>query len=490
MSASGKDGECGILACAAYLPRGRIARETLEEATGWVTGMGRRSSGTRHFANWDEDSITMAVEAARHALQRMSDEPTSEVASLNLATTTAPFADRSNAGIVREALNLNADLSPADRGGSRRAATSALIDLWARRQSGPHLLCAADCIDALPASDGERDLGHGAAAVVIGAGNPVARIRAAAARHEDFVDRYRESGTRFEYRLEPRWTRDAGTVSQLHDLIGQVLAEADTAATDIKAFLSPLPPDAERAVLRAAGLTQCVTAAPLRDSVGTCGSAHPLVMLSWALESAEPGDQLLLIGAGQGFDVLLIEASGGASDDPMSVGRQLAAGRTESNYVRYAALRGLLPVETGLRGERDTRTAHSAHYRRHSDLTGFNGGRCVACGKLQFPRSRICVHCHADGMQTPESLAGLTGTVNSFTEDWLAYSPRPPLMFGNIHFPDGANVMMEFSDFLPGEIETGQSVRMAFRIKDIDTRRHFRRYFWKPVPLAGEQSGG
>jgi uncharacterized OB-fold protein len=55
-------------------------------------------------------------------------------------------------------------------------------------------------------------------------------------------------------------------------------------------------------------------------------------------------------------------------------------------------------------------------------------------------------------------------------------------MFGNVHFPGGANVMMEFSDFLPGELQAGMPVRMSFRIKDFDTRRNFRRYFWKPTP--------
>ena len=81
------------------------------------------------------------------------------------------------------------------------------------------------------------------------------------------------------------------------------------------------------------------------------------------------------------------------------------------------------------------------------------------------------------------TLAELTGTVKSFTEDWLAFTPAPPLIYGNITFSDGANVMMEFTDFAAGEVKVGMQVKMIFRIKDFDERRHFHRYFWKPTRL-------
>ena len=65
---------------------------------------------------------------------------------------------------------------------------------------------------------------------------------------------------------------------------------------------------------------------------------------------------------------------------------------------------------------------------------------------------------------------------------------RPPLVFGNVGFGDGANVMMEFTDVSPGQLEVGLPVEMRFRIKDFDDRRGFRRYFWKPTP-AGANGG-
>jgi len=462
----------GILACGAYLPRWRIQRRTITDAVGWSRGRVRAEQGTRSFAHWDEDALTLAVEAGRSLLGQ---EDTVAPERLVLASTSLPFADRSNAGVAREALNLPGHTRVAEAGGSRRAGTTALLDALAA--DVPTLLCASDCVDAQPGSEGETELGHGAAAVLVGRGEPVAEVLASGSMAEDFVDRYRASGARFDYRLEARWVRDAGVRGPLGALLARVLDEAGVAPGEVSWFLSPLAAPVTRVVARDAGLEGAETAHALEESAGLCGAAQPLLLLEHALDRATVGDLLLLVGAGQGFDVLLLRATGAGA-----TGAPAPPTRTEDNYSRYLGLRGLLDLDGGLRAERDNRTAHAAAHRRHAELHGFLAGRCHACGKLQFPAAARCVHCHAAGDQALESLASQPGTVNSFTEDWLAWTPRPPLIFGNIHFPDGANVMMEFTDFEAGELETGQAVRMAFRIKDVDERRGFRRYFWKPAP--------
>ena len=57
-----------ILAVGAYLPRWRIARSTIAEAIGWARGRSQAGPGSRSFAHWDEDSLTMAVEACTRAM--------------------------------------------------------------------------------------------------------------------------------------------------------------------------------------------------------------------------------------------------------------------------------------------------------------------------------------------------------------------------------------------------------------------------------------
>lgn len=40
-------------------------------------------------------------------------------------------------------------------------------------------------------------------------------------------------------------------------------------------------------------------------------------------------------------------------------------------------------------------------------------------------------------------------------------------------------MFIEMTGFAPGDIAIGDKVEMDFRIKDIDDKRGFHRYFWK-----------
>jgi len=93
-----------IIACGAYVPRLRLSRETIAAAVGWLNPPNKaRASGSRAICNWDEDSLTMAVEAARGA-QIMATG--ARIDALALASTSLPFADRDGAALVAGALDL------------------------------------------------------------------------------------------------------------------------------------------------------------------------------------------------------------------------------------------------------------------------------------------------------------------------------------------------------------------------------------------------
>jgi hydroxymethylglutaryl-CoA synthase len=153
----------------------------------------------------------------------------------------------------------------------------------------------------------------------------------------------------------------------------------------------------------------------------------------------------------------------------------------ETSYTRYLSHRGLLHADFGMRAERDNRSAHSTAWRKNRQITSFIGGRCAHCGTVQYPRSRVCVSpdCRRADTQEEFRLAETHGRVKSFTEDWQAYSPRPPAIYGNVEFEPGGNLLMDFTDVEAGELHVGDRVRFVFRIKDIDRARGFRRYFWK-----------
>ncbi|MEO0996459.1 MAG: zinc ribbon domain-containing protein [Pseudomonadota bacterium] len=475
------DAEFGILSCGSYVPRGRLSATTIGAANGWFSpALAKAPVRRRSFCNWDEDALTMAVEAGRDCLKSLDE---AAPGSIELASTTLPFADRSNAGVLREALDLPANASIRESGGSLRAAATMLARALAASGAEPQLLIASDCIDTRPAAAGEASAGHGAAAVTVGHGRPLATLLGTATLNQDFVDHYRASGERFDYSLEARWARDAGYRDQTRETYAAALESAGLDADGIDRIALAAPPLLHAPLARQLAADGTAEAALYRG-IGFCGAAQPLLALAAVLAASDPGDRIALCCIGQGVEVLIFDvrrrAGGGAPE---------TAGVDEPNYCRYLALRRLLQLDEGIRAERDNRTSQSAAWRKHGELTGFKGGKCAECGTLQFPQSLVCVNCRARDSQVPERMADLGGRVRSFTEDWLAFTPRPPLMFGNIGFRDGANVMMEFTDTDAGELTVGMPVTLHFRIKDFDERRGFRRYFWKPVPAREAAHG-
>ncbi|MDJ0699871.1 MAG: OB-fold domain-containing protein [Woeseiaceae bacterium] len=462
----------GITAIGSYVPRARLPGKLVAEAHGWFEpSLEAVARGSRSFCGWDEDAISMAVEAARGVITRPD-----SITSIELASTTLPFADRSNAGILREALGLPEQAMLADSGGSMRAASSAL--LRAIDSDADRLVVASDCVESKPASANEATVGHAAAAVRVGHDAPIAILRGTASLNQDFVDHYRAAGEDFSYQLETRWVRDAGYREQTAATFATALDQAGLADGNADHLVVAAPPVLARAIAKSLGRID--TGAELSAKIGYCGAAHPLLLLNHAFETAGAGDTVALVTVGQGVDVAIFEQT--RELPSRNLAGQIASGIEEENYTRYLALRRLLDLEEGIRAERDNRTAQAAFWRKHEAITGFVGGKCGECGTLQFPPSKVCVACKAEDSQEPVRMADMQGTVRSFTEDWLAFTPNPPLVFGNVGFEDGANVMMEFTDVVPGQLKVGMPVDLRFRIKDFDHRRQYRRYFWKPTP--------
>jgi len=239
------------------------------------------------------------------------------------------------------------------------------------------------------------------------------------------------------------------------------------------------------------GLADDVVADNLQDRCGETGTAHPLVLLVHALETARPGERILVAGFGQGCDALLFEVTDAIDQVAGRIGisGHLARGREESRYSRFMAFNDLISMERGIRAEVDKQTGLSTLYRNKEMTQELMGGHCTACGTKQFPKSRICVNpeCGKNGTQEDEPFADKPAQLNSFTADRLIYSPDPPMYFGMVQFEGGGRLMSDFTDIDPdGRLEVGMPMKMVFRVKDYDTQRGFRRYFWKATPTDGD----
>jgi len=420
------------------------------------------------------------VEAGRSVLTDQSPA----IQRLALASTTLPFADRLNAGVVRSALGLSAQLQASDSGGSLRAGTTELLRTLEARGAQTSLLIASDQRPAKPASTAELLYGDGAAAVVVGTGNPVAVLRGGASESHDFVASFREVGEESDYAWEERWVRDEGFGKLIPPVVKAALAAAGCSAADIDHFVMPAALlKINQVVAKKLGIRAEVVADTLFEACGDTGAAHPLMMLAATLALATPGQKILLLGFGNGCDALVLETTQWQVPDAARLA-WLHHARREINYFKFLSFTGVLELAWGMRAEMDNKTALSAAWRNESMLTGFFAGRCSCCNTVQFPSSRVCVNpaCVQVDTQKPYRLADEPAKIRSYTCDWLSYKQCPPFQFGHVEFSSGARVLMEFTDSVPEDLAVGTELKMAFRIKEIDTLRGFRRYFWKATP--------
>ncbi len=483
----------GIASYGGYIPRLRLQRKAAAQANAWFNpGLMGQGKGERAMANWDEDSVTMAVEAARDALPGVNPIDTRKhIDGVYFASTTMPFADRQNSGIVASALSLQEEIGAIDVGSSQRAGTSALLTalnaVKAGTQKNP-LVVAADKRKTRAASSQELQFGDGAAALVLGASNPIARFLGGHSQTIDFVDHFRGDTEEYDYNWEERWIRDEGFSKIVPKTVKGALEKAGVTAAQIDHFILPCVfAKLDAQIAKQCGIDPAKTRSNLADVCGETGAAHPLVMLVHALEEAKPGQKILVAAFGQGCDALVFETTPALTEvqgKRRGIGGSLKRRKEETNYMKWLFFNGLVEVERGMRAEKDNKTALTTQYRKRDMLFGLVGGRCKKCGTAQFPRTRICVNpnCKAVDTQEPFSYAELPGKILSWSADFLTYSMDPPSHYGMVTFEEGGRFLADFTDVDRGTFDSGTPVRMVFRIKEFDDRRGFRRYFWKAVP--------
>jgi 3-hydroxy-3-methylglutaryl CoA synthase/NAD(P)-dependent dehydrogenase (short-subunit alcohol dehydrogenase family)/putative sterol carrier protein len=482
----------GIVSYGGYIPRLRLNRMSIFQSMGWFApAIIMVAQGERSFCNWDEDTLTMAVSAAQDCLKGLDKKA---VDAIYLCSTTLPFLDRLNAGIVKTALNLRDDMIAQDVASSLRAGTTGLITALStigKNGNSRALVVAADKREAKAAYFYEMWFGDGAASVLVGDSDVIAEFKGSYSVAHDFVDHFRGEGKTYDYMWEERWVRDAGYSKIIPEAVTGLFNKLSISMDDVDKFVFPCFFKAEhRKIASQLGARADKLVDNMHEVCGETGAAHPLVMLSQTLEQAKPGDRILLAGFGQGCDALYFQVTDKILDLPARTGitGALEDKKSVDNYAKFLKFRDLIQTEMGIRAECPTQTAMTVLWRKRKMLLGMVGGKCTQCGTPQFPSMDICVNpdCRAVYTQEDYEFAEVPAKVKSFTGDLLAVSVDPPAIYGMVQFEGGGRYMADFTDCELDDVRVGQPVKLAFRKRYTDRERGFSGYFWKAIPLPME----
>lgn len=463
----------GIAAWGTYLPEYRLERSLLGRA--WDTPS---LPGKRTVRAGDEDSLTMAVEAA--LVCTAGREIAKTIDAVFFATTTPPYAEKQGAATIAAVLGLR-DAATADVTGSLRAGTSALraaLDAVEAGSARAALVVASDSRPPEPATAMEQLFGDGAAAVLVTNDAPV-RVEAKASITEDFTGPWRRPGDDYVKTFEPKLEIEYGFMRPVLEAAKRVVGQGP-----VPERLAAYAPDP-----RTLGAVAKKLGAPTSDalfrSAGNLGAAHALVALAEALDAASAGDRVLLLGQGEGADAFVFACEEGFERGASfpKVAEQLTGGTALESYETYLKSRKLLPSDAA-----DPKSSTVTYWRDRAQALPIIGVRCTACGVVQFPANRACVECGAYDRMEPVKL-NRTGTIFTFTLDHLVggeylETPLPRLV---VDLDGGGRIFLEMTGTDPETVRIGDRVEMTFRL--LHDGAGFHNYYWKARPprvaLAG-----
>jgi hydroxymethylglutaryl-CoA synthase len=465
----------GIVSAGAYIPRYRLSGKTL--ASVW----GASGAGERAVANYDEDSLTMAVEASLDALVGHDPGP---VGACLFASTSPPYAEKSSATLLATVANLGSATVTADLGGSLRCGTTALrlaLDMVKAGSARQALVAAADVRPVAPGTPEELTLGDGAAAFLVGGDDVVASLEGAYAVSREFSDVWRVPGDRYLTVLpDTTFVRAHGLDAHIGEAVEGLFRATGRRRDDI-ARAVVYGPDArtQAAILKQLELPE--RAAP-RESVmpraGNTGSAACLLGLAAALEECRPGDQVLVVSYGNGAEALLFECTKQLARVGMHhpVSLQLGRSRPLAHYGKLLAFRRHIETEV-IRAFASVPTM----VREERQNLRLYGQKCQDCGAVSYPRRHLCWQCSSERLV--DHRMSRRGRVFTFTRDHLVPSPDPPTVMVSADLEGGGRFYAQLTDCDPAAVDVEMPVELCFR--RIHEGDNLVNYFWKFRPLVG-----
>ncbi|PLS82299.1 MAG: hydroxymethylglutaryl-CoA synthase [Chloroflexi bacterium] len=337
----------GIVGYGAYVPRFRI---TAAEISRIWNGGSLLPITEKSVPGIDEDTITMAIEAGRHALARAA-VPATELGAVWIGSESHPYAVKPSGTIVAEALGCGLEISAADWEFACKAGTEALTASMGMVGSGMlayAMAIGADTAQGRPGDALEYTAAAGAAALIVGpADQALATLDATLSVVTDTPDFFRRAEQTYPVHGN-RFTGTPAYFAHITNAGRRLLAQLGAEPGDFR-YVVFHQPNAKfpQTVGKQLGFgPEQIAPGLLAPRIGNTYSAAALLGLCATLDVAEPGDRIMVVsyGSGAGADAYALTVT-----DRLRAARERAPltaayleRRVEVDYATYAKWRGKL----------------------------------------------------------------------------------------------------------------------------------------------------
>ncbi|HKN47433.1 MAG TPA: hydroxymethylglutaryl-CoA synthase, partial [Candidatus Polarisedimenticolia bacterium] len=338
----------GIAGYGAYVPRLRVRTDDISKA--WrPRGAVAPAVAEKSVPGPDEDVVTMAIEAARTALDRAAADP-DRIGAVWVGTESKPYAVKPSSTLVAEAIGATPWVSAADLEFACKAGSEAMQTACAFVGSGMAGYAMAIGMDAAQSKPGdalEFTAAAGGAAYLFGPAETALAIVEASRSYvtdtPDFFRRqhmhYPEHGHRFTG--EPSYFAHSRAAARgLLDSLGRA-----SSAYRFAVFHQPNPKFVRR-VAREMGFTEeQIAPGAVVDQIGNTYAGASLLGLAAILDVASAGDRIFFCsyGSGAGSDAFSLVATrhleGRRAAGPL-VSDYLARRHPIEDYGRYLRISG------------------------------------------------------------------------------------------------------------------------------------------------------
>ncbi len=321
-----------------YIPKYRIktsdiARHWEQDPASLFSSLGVEE---KSVAGRDEDSFTLAFEAAKQALE-MSKIASYKVSAIFVGSESHPYAVKPTSGMLVSALNLDPFSHAADLEFACKAGTAGLqiIDSFIRSgQIRCGLVVGTDTAQSKPGDALEYTAAAGAAAFLLGPAthkDALVRIEKTLSFTTDTPDFWRTKGEPYP-RHAGRFTGEPGYFHHMRETIRAAVKAWKVKLSEIDHVVFHMPnAKFPMRIAKECGITkEQMNTGFIVPMIGNTYSACSLIGLVSVLEKAKKNERILVVsyGSGAGCDAFLMTM--------LKNGKPLPADTREPTYLQYS----------------------------------------------------------------------------------------------------------------------------------------------------------